>query len=142
MELLPSHYTRGSNQIHGGQFHHTRLDDNTQKKALYKVEFKPTNSDIMHVVSYEVFLIKIQKACDMTVKVKDKLTGKMVESVVHYEEREGTPSDGAFGSWAFNYRTLEEAEKKFAELVVPEIQLDEEGNEIKRKRGRPAKLVA
>jgi hypothetical protein len=142
METLPSHYTRGSNQLHGGQFHHTRIDDNTQKKAMYKVEFKPTHSDTMHVVGYEVFLIKIQKACDMPVKIKDKLTGKIVESVVHYEEREGTPSDGVFGSWAFNCRTLAEAEKKFAELVIPEIQLDEAGNEIKRKRGRPAKQAA
>jgi hypothetical protein len=37
---------------------------------------------------------------------------------------------------------LEQAEKKFAELAVYEIPLDENGNEIKRKRGRPAKMVA
>lgn len=131
METLPSHYTRGTAQLHGGQFHHTRMDDGSQKKAMYKVEFHPTNGRI-HLVGYEVFLVKIQKPMTMTV-------GGVT---VQYEEKEMKPSDEAFGKWAFQCSTLEEAEKKFAELVIPEVQLDEEGNEIKRKRGRPAKMVA
>lgn len=132
METLPNHYTRGTNQLHGGQFHHTRIDDGTQKKAMYKVEFKPTGSDRMHLVGYEIFLVKIQKPMTMTV-------GGVT---VQYEEKEMKPSDEAFGRWAFQCSTLEQAEKKFAELVIPEIQLDEDGNEIKRKRGRPARIVA
>ncbi len=131
MEMLPASYTRGTNQLHGGQFHHTRIDDGTQKKAMYKVEFKPTGSDRMHLVCYEVFLIKIQKPMTMNV-------GGVT---VNYEEKEMKPSDEAFGHWAFQCSTLEQAEKKFAELVIPEIQLDADGNEIKRKRGRPAKMV-
>lgn len=132
MEMLPASYTRGTNQLHGGQFHHTRIDDGTQKKAMYKVEFKPTGSDRMHLVCYEVFQIRIQKPMSMTV-------GGVT---VNYEEKEMKPSDEAFGHWAFQCSTLEQAEKKFAELAVYEIPLDENGNEIKRKRGRPAKMVA
>lgn len=67
MEMLPAYYTRGTNQLHGGQFHHTRIDDGTQKKAMYKVEFKPTGSDKLHLVGYEVFQIRIQKPMSMTV---------------------------------------------------------------------------
>ena len=131
MEMLPASYTRGTNQLHGGQFHHTRIDDGTQKKAMYKVEFKPTGSDRMHLVCYEVFLIKIQKPMTMNV-------GGVT---VNYEEKEMKPSDEAFGHWAFQCSTLEQAEKKFTELAVYEIPLDENGNEIKRKPGRPAKMV-
>ena len=132
MEMLPATYTRGTNQLHGGQFHHTRIDDGTQKKAMYKVEFKPTGSDRLHLVGYEVFQIRIQKPMSMTV-------GGVT---INYAEKERTPSDEAFGDWAFNCSTLEQAEKKFAELPIYEIPLDENGNEIKRKRGRPAKMVA
>ena len=132
MVMLPASYSRGTNQLHGGQFHHTRIDDGTQKKAMYKVEFKPTGSDRMHLVCYEVFLIKIQKPMTMNV-------GGVT---VNYEEKEMKPSDEAFGHWAFQCSTLGQAEKKFAELAVYEIPLDENGNEIKRKRGRPAKMVA
>ena len=131
MEMLPASYTRGTNQLHGGQFHHTRIDDGTQKKAMYKVEFKPTGSDRLHLVCYEVFLIKIQKPMTMNV-------GGVT---VNYEEKEMKPSDEAFGHWAFQCSTLEQAEKKFTELAVYEIPLDENGNEIKRKPGRPAKMV-
>ena len=107
------------------------VDDGTQKKAMYKVEFKPTGSDRLHLVGYEVFQIRIQKPMSMTV----------AGVTINYVEKERTPSDEAFGDWAFNCSTLEQAEKKFAELVIPEIQLDDNGNEIKRKRARPAKMV-
>lgn len=129
MEMLPAYYTRGSNQIHGGQFHHTRIDDGTQKKAMYKVEFKPTGGNRLHLVGYEVFLIKIQKPMTMSV-------GGVT---INYDEKEMKPSDDAFGRWAFQCSTLEQAETKFTELIIPEIKLDDNGNEIKRKRGRPVK---
>lgn len=132
METLPSHYTRGTAQLHGGQFHHTRIDDNSQKKAMYRVDFLPNGSETPHLVGYEVFLIKIQKPMTMTVK----------GITVNYTEKEMKPSDESFGRWAFQCPTLELAEKKFAELVIPEIQLDDEGNEVKRKRGRPARIAA
>ena len=96
---------------------------------MYKIEFHPTNGQV-HLVGYEVFLVKIQKPMTMTV-------GGVT---VNYEEEEMKPSDEAFGRWAFQYTTLEQAEKKFAELTIPEIQLDDEGHEIKRKRGRPRKI--
>ena len=132
MEMLPASYTRGSDQLHGGKFHHTRIDDGSQKKAIYKVEFKPTGSEHMTLCGYEVFLIKIQKPMTMNVGGVS----------VQYEEKEMKPSDEAFGHWAFNCATLELAQKCYDELVIPEIQLDADGNEIKRKRGRPAKMVA
>ena len=131
METLPSHYTRGTAQLHGGQFHHTRLDDGSQKKAMYKVEFHPTNGRI-HLVGYEVFLVKVQKPMTMTV-------GGVT---VQYTEKEMKPSDEAFGKWAFQCNTLEQAINKYTELLIPEIQTDSDGNEIKRKRGRPSKFLA
>jgi len=142
MQTLPQYYTRGTNQLHGGQFHHTRIDDGSQKKAMYKVEFLPAGKTEKQLIGYEVFLVRVQKATDMKVKIKDKITGEMVDSVVHYPEREATPGDGAFGTWAFQCSTLQSAQKKFDEMVIPVVQLDDDGNEIKRKRGRPAKVVA
>ena len=132
MEMLPASYTRGTNQLHGGQFHHTRIDDGTQKKAMYKVEFKPTGSDRMHLVCYEVFLIKIQKPMTMTLTLKG--------ITVNYTEKEMKPSDESFGRWAFQCQTMEIATKKYNELEIPTTQYDTDGNEITRKRGRPHKI--
>jgi hypothetical protein len=132
MEQLPSYYTRGV-KIQG-IFHHT-LIKRTAKKAMYKVEFEPPYTNERSFNCFEVFQIKEQKECD--VPYKDPKTG--LDAILHYTAKELTPSDKAFGRYAWCPSTSEKAEHIYETMHIPEAQVDDNGEEIKRKRGRPKK---
>lgn len=106
VEPLPDTYTRGNAQS-DGYFYHTRIDDKTQRKAMYRVTYRPKWSKHKKFVCYEVFEIKIQKEGDY-------LLGGVK---VHYEAKEMKPSKTAFGLWAFSCWNRQDADICFNNLL-------------------------
>ena len=128
MENLPTYYKRGSKI--NGIFHHT-LVRRSDRKAMYKVEFEPPHSAERSPAGFEVFQVKKQKEMDLV------LNGVSV----HYDEKEMTPSDEAFGKWAWSVKRGCNEELAYEHMKLPEVQINEEGAEVKRGRGRPKKVV-
>ena len=127
METLPEYYKRGSKI--NGIFHHT-LVKRSDRKAMYKIEFEPAYTTEKCPVGFEVFQVKKQKAMDLV------LNGV----AVHYEEKEMTPSDEAFGKWAWAVKRGADVESAYENMKLPEVQINEDGQEVKRGRGRPKKI--
>lgn len=127
METLPKYYKRGSKI--NGIFHHT-LVKRSDRKAMYKVEFEPSYTTERNPAGFEVFQIKKQKEMDLI------LNGVSV----HYEDKEMTPSDEAFGKWAWAVRGANE-ELAYENMKLPEIITNDNGEVVTRGRGRPKKAV-
>lgn len=104
MEILPETYTRGSKVA--GIFTHTQLVRD-EHKALYEVKHATPGRE-PHVVSYELFRVKVQKEQDVTFGGVS----------VHYDAKEALPGDSQFGKWAWSYSgvTREEALAKYEAL--------------------------
>ena len=128
METLPEYYKRGSKI--NGIFHHT-LVKRSDRKAMYKVEFEPAHTTERTPAGFEVFQVKKQKEMDLV------LNGVSV----HYEEKEMTPSDEAFGKWAWSVKRGANEELAYENMKLPEITLDDNGVVISKGRGRPKKVV-
>ncbi len=127
METLPEYYKRGSKI--NGIFHHT-LVKRSDRKAMYKVEFEPAYSTDRIPTGFEVFQVKKQKETDMV------LNGVSV----HYDEKEMTPSDEAFGKWAWSVKYGGNVDFAYDNMKLPEITYGDNGEVVTKGRGRPKKV--
>ena len=128
MEHLPQSYFRDSQTFRHELMKRTEPGV-PNGKAIYKVFL--TEGKGTHCVGYEMFWIKVQQPTSMV------MGGKEV-NLVH---KELTPGNNTFGMTAWSYGGgigEDKAMQLYEDMKPAEAQLDEEGNEI-RRRGRPKK---